>query len=610
MTIALPAGSRPDDNARRLHSSRLRGQLQDPTFDSVRPPSASPENRMDQECPEYLAPTAVRTGRVREQKPPDDLVLSLTSLYFRHIHHWLPFLDIRHVFADHGTYGEPALIAYALFGTTLQYSLDPRLTQRSRDAFWKYSKRTILVEALEEPSYQALEALTILVLDLSGMTNGPQVWGVLAVAVKMAHQLERSSTGHALRMSSSTEEVAQSFKPDVSSIRKLLWAIFALDSFVAITTRNSSEFSNHLVQQLIPFRNSLWRETTASAGDLRYGNRPSPASLDSNSSNLNTQTAEQTFSYQLELLDISRKLHELYISFLGLGSNTEMPPDTWFERVMEASSILNTWFVQLPPVLQMDVGEEISQKSQPRPSPLVATLNAYYYALRIYLHGMVDLIIAQQTGTANNLSQLFHHSRHDCILSVRCLSQIADSMLSGSPKADRLGWPFAWALWTGARYWLASRYQDRPLTSSYFDKILRSLATVSQYWQASSHYLRLLRISHNELESLAGIEACSGPSSLLLSVVDWRIPSCEVEDQGRVDPILRPSEVPSLDPSTEYRDLDMLLGTSDLGVASGIGEYAPNVEGMADWFCMPSMRYEGEGAHHGGVQPHGSIHIP
>jgi hypothetical protein len=152
--------------------------------------------------------TSVRTRRITERRPPLDLVFSLAALFFRHIHPWLPFLDAQRVFSDTGTEGGDApLLCYALFGISLPFSSDPRLTLVSCDSFWKYGKRRIFVEVLEEPSYASLEALAVLVLDLSGMTNGPQVWGPLAIAVKLAVQL-KTVDGRVLRNSQGETEAS------------------------------------------------------------------------------------------------------------------------------------------------------------------------------------------------------------------------------------------------------------------------------------------------------------------------------------------------------------------------------------------------------------------
>jgi hypothetical protein len=511
------------------------------------------------------------------------------------------------------------LIAYALFGATLQYSHDPRLTQSNKDAYWKYSKRTILVEALEEPSYQALEALTVLVLDLSGMTNGPQVWGVLAVAVKMAQQLGRSNTGHSLRISSAEEK--QPFKPDSISVQRLFWAIYALDCFVSITTKHASEFSYQLIQHLLPSRGAIWRDDTSG---LTFNGQHSPASNDGNSAASSILSSYGIFSYQLDLLDISRNLHALYIGSLSLEITSTLP-EGWYRSVSESSSLLDNWFTQLPPSLKL-------ANEQGRTSPLVATLNAYYYALRIYLYGLIDIVAQKaqeahplvpsaqlpqslsrqhnadehvspmgsdwQTGsyTSDTMPLNFTHSgRFNCIASVERLSQIQVA----TPHTERVGWPFAWALWIGARYCLASRYQDwsagpeavgsesyvpGPLGPEHFSQLLESLGGLSRYWQVSSNYLRLLRHCHDELSSLEN-GSTAGPSRLLLLMVDWRVASSEVEDQGRVDPILRSTSDEATE-GVDFNSLELFLG-NPIGVELNGSSYQDlGSGGMTDWFCM------------------------
>ncbi|CAI6342572.1 unnamed protein product [Periconia digitata] len=540
--------------------------------------------------------TVARTRRIKELKPPDDLVLSLTSLYFHHIHHWLPFLDVRHIFGDHVAVGEPSLITYALFGATLQYSQDPRLTQSSRDAFWKYCKRTIMVEALEEPSYHTLEALAVLALDISGLTNGPQAWGVLAVVVKMAEQLDVGGSKHALRASTATEEALRSSVADMSAIPKLFWAIYAIDCYVAITTRHASSLSSQAIRNWFPFRSALWNLQRTPLDGISNSDMDQTNPDSSSSGLVAAPTAQVIFSYQLELLDICKSLHSLYIEFVRFETSSETPPDGWIQSVTDWSHTMETWFTQLPSILRISIDETtIDLQQQRRISPLIASLNIYYYALRIYLHGLGDFMTHQPQRDGTHFASFADDNRLQCVKSLEKMTGIAGMLLPKGPYADKLGWPIAWALWVGGRYCLASRYRNRPLAPHYFKRVINALRGLSRYWQVASHYLRLLHISQSELITLGTPGNQKAPSDLLLSVVDWRVASSEVEDMGRVDPILCSSGLAPLEKGIDYINMQMMLAGPAMGVTHSHNSYNEIMrEPVTDWFPLSSWRQEQE----------------
>jgi hypothetical protein len=268
---------------------------------------------------------------------------------------------------------------------------------------------------------------------------------------------------------------------------------------------------------------------------------------------------------------MSRILHGLYIDL----DNTTCPSGEWLQQLMDCSSTMDAWYAQLPPQMRIDIidrGERISIR------PLIATLNVYYLALRIYLHGLAESVIRQGNGVGHMASDV----GLGCAESVEKLAWIAKVV---EQQADRLGWPFAWALWTGARYCLVLRYQEQAMPPRHLDQLLGSLESCSKYWQIAGHYLRLLRICRDELVALGTPGCCAAPSRLLLSVVDWRVASCELEDQGRVDPILRSSE---LDQTSSAED--MMFGSSGLETGSASAAYhGLTAQDMSDWFSMAPM---------------------
>ncbi|KAH7161782.1 hypothetical protein EDB81DRAFT_944394 [Dactylonectria macrodidyma] len=457
--------------------------------------------------------TSKRTENIMERKPPIDLVVSLMSLYSRHIHPWLPFLDPQRLFMEAGSTDDPSLLSYALFGVSLPFSFDPRLNNEASDRYWKYCKRRIFIETVEEPSYTALEALTVLLLDVSGMTNGPQVWGTLAVATRLAGQL-KTVGGHTFRISTGHSPDTSQFRPDQVHLRRLFWTIYALDCYISITTSHQSNLADTYTQHFLPTRDQTWSD------------RQDSASITSN-----FELHEQPlciFRYQLKLLDLSRRLHKFCIDYVTILGSQDTISSDWIQSFMERSSELSEWPQNIPDLLPS------SSWNQPR-TPMVGPrvmLHGYYHALKIHLHGPVAF--ASQHVSNSRLSDFSNDSRESCTESLEALVDLLQHM---NRVMDKVGWPFAWAIWTAARYILVAEYNGFQIPSNQFDALLECLGRLGKYWQIGRKYWRLLRYGESELKGRGG-PGGADYSPLLQSIVDLRVPTCDLEDRFRVDPFL------------------------------------------------------------------------
>ena len=464
--------------------------------------------------------TLLRTKSVKERRPPDDLVASLISLFFLYIHPWIPFLDAQEVFVEMGRAmdGEPPLLCHALFSIALPFSLDSRLTQPLCDSFWKYVKRRILVEVLEEPSYASLEALAVLVLDLSGMTNGPQVWGSLAIAVKLAVQL-KTLDGRFLRPLPAAEDGeggeggSSPLQAAQLDRRRLFWAIYALDCYVSITTSHPSELADYHIAHFLPTRDATW---PAYGGDI------------------GTATPIAVFGYHLKLMGISRALHTTYLEYAALSGENESQVTHWLREVADCSGALAEWFRGIPASMQYEYGNssEGPQVGSRRYAPPPVTLvRAYYHSLVIYLHGLVAFPSVAGIGSHPGAYQ--SASRESCASSVDSLASIASAVTKDG--VGKLGWPFAWSLWVGARHILIARHNGFAFPPERFDALLRCLGRSARYWQIGGKYWRLLRQADDEQRG--GIVYGGGGSGggVLAFLLDQRVATSDLEDRFRID---------------------------------------------------------------------------
>ncbi|KAM0228969.1 hypothetical protein ACHAPO_010376 [Fusarium lateritium] len=485
---------------------------------------------------QIAAPTFERTRRVKECRPPADLVVSLTSLYFRHIHPWFPFLDVQRVFADIGSTDEPSMLHHALFGVALPYSFDSRLDQISSDSFWKYSKRRIFVDVLEEPSYSSLEVLAVLILDLSSMTHSAQVSGPLAVATRLAVQL-RNTDGLVFRTSAESETHATLSKREVIFRQRLFWAIYALDSTICITTNCVSTLSDIHVQHFLPTRDAVWRDSLPELGE-------------------SAMTPAFIFSYQLELYDLARKVHKVAMTYTDFCNGHETV-SSWQQDFETTSTKLQVWIASIPSELLWNNRDGAASNVHKAIQPAVLMLNGYFHALTIYLNGYL-VTPAQGIVNLETDPECHQRSQERCLSSSRIVAEIIAK--AGLQAVDKLGWPFSWSAWVAARFLISQRYNtghDEPEIRDRISVFSQFLDRMSRFSQISSTYARLLHQSLSEIET-GGIEggATTRQNTVLHLVADWRVPTSRLEDHARSDPMLHAAESPSLtDNNTSYTDI-------------------------------------------------------
>ncbi|KAM5353549.1 hypothetical protein ACJ41O_000199 [Fusarium nematophilum] len=538
----------------------------EPAVDAAAGPSRGECSPVPSMLPRQAASaTFERTRKIKERRPPADLVISLASLYICHIHPWFPFLDVQRVCADMGSMDEPSLLNYALFGVALPYSFDSRLDQVSSDSFWKYSKRSIFVDVLEEPSYSSLEVLTVLVLDLSSMTHGPQVWGPLAVATKLAVQL-KNTDGLVFRTSTEAESNESLSKSDGLFRQRLFWAIYALDCSICITTNHTSTLGDDHVRHFLPARQQVWRE--------------SPAELDETAF-----TPAFVFSYQLELFDLSRRAHRVGIEYAVLSNNQESML-SWLGDFQNISTELSAWMETLPsrlPWHNHDAG--IVDRAPRALRPALVMLYAYFHSLVIYVNGFVA-VPAHGALQSEAHSEIRQQCLERCLRSSEVLVQIVTK--AAGQVGDKLGWPFAWSIWVAARFLVARRCvtgENEPATVASLSLFSRFLGSIGRFWQISSTYAQLLRQAISELDT----GAVPGQRTILQLMADLRVATSHIEDQFRPDPMLHGMINPGQPASTfenpncmDVERSDTLLPVFPDEICFDMSPQAPD-----SWFRVP-----------------------
>jgi hypothetical protein len=472
---------------------------------------------------------------------------------------------------------DPSLLHLALFGISLPFSYDIRLDPASSDSFWKYSKRRIFIEALEEPSYSALEALTVLALDLSGMTNGPQVWGALAVAAKLALQLTTRGP-RVFRTSPAAPVQARTLTAaDKTCRQRLFWAIYALDCYVSVTTSHVSDLAEEQVQAFLPLREQTWRG--GHAGDDADGGI----------------TPLHVFGYQLELMDIVRRLHRIYLEYTTGGLSVDETAD-WLQRFSSSLSELGQWSVALPPSMSLQHPEWIW--TLPRSVvPSVVMLHSFFHGMVIQLHGVIAYPPEQTHGSHGCCSRAAADSRQQCLASATMVMRIATDVtnVAADDVGDRLGWPFAWSLWVTARHLLVAELHGAETTPQHhLDVLLNALEQMAQHWQIAGKYWRLLNKAMGDLRSSSsspqGQGNANGRSQLLALLADLRVSTSDLEDQFRTDPMLH-GALSSREQVASHRSTGDAAGQEegedDTGPSSFPCEETSYMAVCDSWFSMP-----------------------
>lgn len=450
-----------------------------------------------------------------------DLLVSLSSLYFHHIHPWFPMLDARRLMGDLGSTDEGSLIHYALFGISLPFSFDSRLDTLASDSFWKYSKRRILMEVLEEPSYSSLEALTILSLDLSGMTNGAQVWGPLAVAVRLATQL-RTVGSRNFRPSADQNPRSTQTQQDQKSTHRLFWAIYALNCYVTVTTSHAPELLDRDIAYFMSDRALAWHESGAPLS-ARAGNQQATSSID----------PPFVYGYHLQTLDYARQVHKIYMALPLLREGEAV--DEWITEASQCSAGLLDWSAKLPHSLQIRTVFDTS-RMHPRCLPSLLTLHAYWCALHIHLNSLMGLSTLPETPRTSDVQYQAHEH---CLRAVENLEGLACRVESHTMK--QLGWPYAWCIWVALRYLLIRQYRAVMPTSHAWDTLYRQLQMLGNVWQIAGKYLRMLDQATSELQE-SMTDSLSVTPKFLLSFIDITNSTADLEDQSRVDPVLQQTD--------------------------------------------------------------------
>jgi hypothetical protein len=206
--------------------------------------------------------------------PPDDLVDSLTGIYFEIVHPWIPMLHVRQFRAN---LANPSLrrrmttILHAIVSLCIRFSSDPRLEKdpRLRARYASQSRQAVILQSMESFSVENLQALIICAFDTIGSGRGPSAWSIVGSMTRTVEQLRLSveDEDHQSPSSASRTLIRRmaflapcSSWREVEERRRVFWNVFLMDRFCSITTGWNLSLTSADVKRRLPCEGALWEE--------------------------------------------------------------------------------------------------------------------------------------------------------------------------------------------------------------------------------------------------------------------------------------------------------------------------------------------------------------
>ena len=422
--------------------------------------------------------------------PPYDLLYMLVDLYFKHVNPWLPLLDKKSTldtfFGSSGLTEADRVVLHAMVCVSLRFSNDPRLSLESRQQYHDLSKQKVQLFGLENSSVRALQALVILALDVTGSTNGPPGWNLLALISRSVIQLGLSAE--------TTSTLTSPLYPSIATLRaavlpeprspvedeerrRLFWTVYFLDRYATVATAFEFALDDREIDRRLPCRDDLFSSNklteTKSFGQLAQSRVSGTVS-----------NVHGHFAYHCELLGILSRVHLFLKRPVDIGNLSDV--EQWQGTYRALDSELNAWHFGLP--------DDFSNITRLIKSGGTAKPNHCGWIALHAAHAFTTIRLNSSAAYPSQSSSLFSSSYSAM---QRCLSAV-DSMrhlcqlVRTSGLLDKLGPPFAFSAWVCARVALVhGSIMDHEL-DPVVDFFVTILAEMGQHWDVAGRYSEIL----------------------------------------------------------------------------------------------------------------------
>ena len=424
--------------------------------------------------------------------PPYDLLYALVDLYFKHINTWCPILHrkttLDALFGPSTLDEADRIILHAIVATTLRLSTDTRLNAENRKRFHDSSKQKVLLYGLENSSVKALQALVILALDLTGISNGPPGWNLLALITRSVVQLGLSVEATSTMVSPNYPSIytlramtlpePKSWIEDESR-RRLFWMVYLLDRYATIATAFEFALDEKEIDRKLPCRDDLFaRNQLVETRWFRTSERSDYS--------LNHPENLGSFSYYCEILGIVSRIHQFLKRPVDIGALSDV--EEWQRSYRALDAELNSWKFSLP----NEYGNiaRLFNSSSSNTSKIVncgwIMLHASYHFAIIRLHSS-----AAYPTTRSPIFTPSYSASQKCLAAVENMVQLGHYVVNNG-MLNKLGPPFAFKLWVAARLLLVHGSTIDHKVSPDIMFFVSTLAQMGKYWKVAERYSDIL----------------------------------------------------------------------------------------------------------------------
>ncbi|KAH6675845.1 fungal-specific transcription factor domain-containing protein [Halenospora varia] len=199
--------------------------------------------------------------------PPKHVLDVIIPKYFQTLHHWIPFLHEAHFnnrLASHDERQQLVVVLHAIVAAALRLVSfsDVGMSLQDVELQINRSRQAVLLTAMDCPTIENLQALTIIAFDHIGGGRVSKAWSLIGSLTRTVEYLRltvepEEMLCHPLRKPLSLLANTNDWT-EVEERRRLFWNIFLLDRFCSITTGWSTSLTSDDVHRKLPCDGGLW----------------------------------------------------------------------------------------------------------------------------------------------------------------------------------------------------------------------------------------------------------------------------------------------------------------------------------------------------------------
>jgi hypothetical protein len=444
--------------------------------------------------------------------PGPDILDSILSAYFTHVHPWIPMIHQQRFFQRLAIETEHEQLLIVLHAMALVAS---KFVPGASMHVNPHTRNWVICTAMDRLSMENLQALVILAFNDIGDGNAEKAWSIIGSMTRTVEytQLAQEHEDGEQRPFCQPHAPLQHTDEwtEVEERRRVFWNVFLLDRLCSVTTGWNTSLTSDDVYRRLPCDGHLWRKQEPvltpyfgiwDKSKGRIGNpidfisrHPSPGHGSSNvglqtqlndspmttgylhnqASNVSTLGA---FAYNIEATE---SLSRVMSYFLQQKVNVREQSDisSWLTRFKELDLRLVHWKMLLP---QKWKANPNLTRHVPLMDPNLTTAHVTHNASMILLHQMIAYP-PLHWGFRNRLPSSC--SAEACYLAGVEIATITRKYLCKSLNGSPIGSQYAFCVFVAARVLLVHwRYTPGSQLPAEFWSLMQSLDDMSARWNA------------------------------------------------------------------------------------------------------------------------------